>query len=190
MRNTSTYLKVMQAQLISRLGFVTDEMAFRERQTIDAINERAANIGSESAECIIDARLSLDNAIEYVGYSVNGAIGEAMFYINQIEREYFYPYIHALQLESNVIQWTVVSELRRINPVTDGANLITRLEGDYFINLVLYQAAVEQIPREMGRLDNRMNEVKRSMFPQLNGIRDYFGFTADIIKDSLPTCVA
>lgn len=183
-------LRVLQAQMLSRVGFVTDEIRERQEYYRDEITAHGIRIGNPEAPCVLDAFESLDNAAEYAGYSMTGIIGEAMFYINQIESDYFFPYINILQLESNVIQWTVLSELRRANPVTQTANLVQRLDDDYFIILALYQSAIQNIPREMARIEDHMNEVKQSIFPQLNSARDYFSFTAAAIAGELPLCEA
>lgn len=184
----SLYLQFLNAQLLSRYGFSTDEIKEQERQVLAAINQRAGNISAPDAECIVGSRLSLENAVEYAGYNLNGAVGEVMWYINEIEKDYFYPLINILQLESNLIQWSVLSQLRRENPVTNANRLIQRLEDDYFIMVILYQVSVSNIEREMSSLDDKMNEVKTTFFPQLDSIRDYFTFTANFIRDSLTVC--
>lgn len=189
-RNTTQALRVLQAQLLSRVGFVTDEIRERQEYYRDEITAHGIRIGDPERECVLQARQALDNAAEYAGYSMTGIVGEAMYYINQIEHDYFFPYINVLQLESNVIQWTVLSEFRRANPVTNTANLVQRLDDDYMVILALYQSAIQNIPREMLRIEDHMNEVKMSMFPQLNSVRDYFSFTAAAITGELPLCGA
>lgn len=186
--NMTSEMKILQAQLISRLGFVTDEIRMKEMETRFEINV-AANMTSAESECIVELQESLENAVQYVGYSINGVVGEVKFYVDQIEHDYFYPYIGILQRESNIIQWMVLSEIRRGNPVDNMERVIERLEDDYFVVHAMYQSAVSQIPAEMVRLHDHMDEVKEFYFPQLNSIRDYFRFSADMIKDSLPACM-
>lgn len=186
-RNTTAELKVLQAQMISRLGFVTDEINVKREETQTAIDERSSNV-EEGNECIADLQISLDNAVEYAGSSVSMLVHEVMYYINQIERDYFYPYIGILQRESNILQWMVMSEIQRHNPVTGIERFIEVLELDLYIVRALYTSAITQIPAEMVRLHDHMDEVKEFYFPQLNSHRDYFRFTADVIKDSLPLC--
>jgi hypothetical protein len=187
-RNQTTYLRVLNAQLFSRLGFVTDQIEVKKEQILRDIERRALQINSPEAECILDAMAGIENAVEYAGYNINGIIGEVMFNVNEIEKDFFYPLIHTLQLESNTMQWSVKSELRRFNPVTGMTALIERLNGDYEVLLALYDVSVRNIEREMVAMNSHMNDVKASMFPQLNGVRDYFGFTANIIRDNLPLC--
>lgn len=190
-RSQSLNVKIINAQLISRIGFVADEMKAVQNQTRAAIDNRAIQIENPDALCIADARASMQSAEYYVGYSVNGLVGEVMFYINQIEQYYFYPLIQVLQLESNIIQWTLLSEMHRYNPVTDIGRLITRLEDDYFVLLTLYEISVNNIIREMNQIENHVNtEVKQSMFPQLDAIRDYFAFSNQIIMNALTVCNA
>lgn len=189
-RNMTQALRVIQAQMLSRVGFVTDEIHERHEYYRDEVTAHGIRIGNPEAQCVLDAFESLESATEYAGYSMTGVVGEAMFYINQIEHDYFYPYINTLQLESNVIQWTVLSEFRRANPVTQTSSLVQRLDDDYMIILALYQSAIQNIPREMERINDHMNELKQSIFPQLNAVRDYFAFTAAAIAGELPLCEA
>jgi hypothetical protein len=188
--NQTSYLRFLNAQLFSRIAFVTDEIRFRQNDALNAIARRGREIDDPEAECILEAISEVENAVEYAGYSMNGVIGETVFYVDQIEADYFYPLINVLKLESSTIQWTVMSDLRRYNPVTQTAQLITRLEGDYEVLKILYDTAIRNIEREMVAMDEHMNTVKSSMFPQLNGVRDYFNFTVNIIRESLPQCTA
>lgn len=183
-------MKVLNAQLISRFGFISDEIKLKENQTISEIDEIATSIGNPDAECIVDARISLENAIEYAGSNLIGAIGEVIFFVNDIEGSFFYPLIDVLQIESSVIQQTVLAEARRYNLVAEITQFIQRLEDDYFINELLYELAIRNIEREWALINERMNDVRRNFFPQLNSVRDYFFFTADRIKDSLSFCEA
>lgn len=189
-QDQSTNIKILNAQLISRLGFVSEEIKNKDRETSAEITLRSQNISSTTAECIVDARLSLENAVQYAGYSLNGLVSEVMYYINAIEGDYFYPYIRILQWESNIIQGSIMSTIHRANPVTNVANLIQRLEEDYAIMVLIYQASIPNIAREITNVENKFNEVKQTMFPQLNSIRDYFFFTANFIKETLPLCEA
>lgn len=187
-RDQSRNLQILNAQLISRLGFVNDEIRAVEQLTRDAIEQRGLNITNPEADCIVDARGEIDNAVEYAGSSINGVVGEVMWNINDIEHRYFYPLIQILQLESNIIQWSVKSGLRRYNPVSQADRLIQRLDDDYGVMVILYQASIANIASEITGIDEHMNTVKQSYFPQLNGVRDYFIFTANFIRGTLEQC--
>lgn len=183
-------LKVLNSQLLSRMGFVAVEINIKGQETVDEIDDRALAIGDPDADCIRDARVSLDNAIDYAGYNINGIMGEVIWNVNQIESTYFYPLINVLKLESNIMQSMVMTEIHRYNPVTDIQRLLDRLDSDYHVLVQLYESALASIEREWALINDRMNEVKRSMFPQLNSVRDYFIFNANLIKEILPSCNA
>lgn len=186
----SENLKILNAQLLSRFGFVADEIRDVERRVSQSIVERGLNISAPESECIVDLALSLENALDYAGYSLNGVFGEAIFSVNEIEQTYFYPLMNILLFESNTYQWSVFSELHRFNPVTDNERLLERFEDDYEVAVFLYQFSIEQIAAEFVNIERKMNEVKESMFPQMNGVRDYFAFTANFIEGELPLCEA
>lgn len=190
LRNQTSYLRIINAQLFSRVGFVKDEIKFKEMEVLRAIQRRGQEIGNQEAECIVEARMGIENSVEYAGYNINGINGETMFFVNQVENDYFYPLIHVLQFQSNLMQSTIISEIHRYNPVTQASRSIERLESDYEVLLVLYDISIRNIEREMSAMDDHMNDIKASMFPQLNSVRDYFNFTANIIRDNLPLCTA
>lgn len=155
-----------------------------------AILQRGVEISAPNAQCILDATVSLENALDYAGYNTNGLVGEVMWYINEIEASFFYPLVNILQLQSNVIQWTILSELLRASPTSNIEQLIQRIEDDYYVMVIIYQSAVGNIASEMLALDNQMNQVKATFFPQLDSTRDYFYFTSSFIVDSLSACTA
>lgn len=186
----SENLKILNAQLLSRFGFVADEIREVERRVSESIVARGVNITAPDSECIQDALLSLENALDYAGYSLNGVLGEAIWSVNEIERTYFYPLMNILLFESNTYQWSVFAELHRFNPVTNIDSLLGRFEDDYEVAVFLYQFSIEQIASEFVSIERKMNEVKESMFPQMNGVRDYFTFTANFIEGDLPLCEA
>lgn len=188
LRDQTLNMKILNAQFISRIGFISDEIKAKAQQTLYDIEARAIQINDWNAECILDAKESLVNAEDYSGYQINGIAGETMFYVNDIESRFFYPLIGVLQRESNIMQWNVKSVVRRYNPVTQMNQLMTRLEEDYQVLVMLYTMAITNIAREVELIEAQMNDVKRSTFPQLNGVRDYFVFAADRIKDTMPHC--
>ncbi|CRK95139.1 CLUMA_CG008617, isoform A [Clunio marinus] len=183
-------LKIANSQLISRMGFVSDEINDKRNETINEINLRAAEIDDFEAECIVGSLESVENSAQYAGTNLMAAVGEAMFYINQIEQSYFYPLINVLQIESSIIQWTILSSMHRYNSVTEIERLISRLEDDYFVTWTLYEISIRNIEREVQRIDENFNEIKSWYFPQLNSHRDYFTFTANFIREDLSQCEA
>lgn len=187
LRNTSMELKILQAQMISRLGFVVDEIRETENRTLATINA-VESIEGHDPECLEGLRESLQNAVEYVGSNIMISVGQAMSVINQVEATIFYPYIGILQRDSNIMQWMVLSELGRGNTVTNLNGIISTLEIDYVIVLALYQSAIQQIPAEMVRLHDHMDQVKESFFPELNSARDYFVFDANMIGNTAEIC--
>lgn len=184
----SRNLQIINAQLLSRLGFVNDEIRLVENRTREAIDIHSWVINNNSSECILEARAELDNALEYAGTSMMTLIEEVMYYVNRIEHNYFYPLIDVLSLESNVIQWSAKSSLRRYNAITQTNRLMQRLDDDYEVMVILYQASINNIANEMTSMEEHFNEVRASYFPQLNGIRDYFTFTANFITGTLEQC--
>lgn len=111
-----------------------------------------------------------------------------MWYVNEIEHNYFYPLVNVLTLESNVIQWSVKSAFRRYNPMSQTDRLMQKLDDDYAVMVILYQASITNLANEIVGLEEHMNDLKGSYFPQLNGIRDYFTFTANFITGTLEQC--
>lgn len=187
-QNQTLNNKIMNAQFISRIGFISDEIKQKSYETFNAIDSRAIQINSRDAPCIVEAKEALENAENYAGYQINGIAGETMYYINDIESRFLYPLLDVLQRESNIMQWNVKSVVRRYNPVTSMNTLMTRLEEDYQVLVILYTISITNIAREVELINNQMNEVRRSTFPQLSGVRDYFFFAADRIKDTMPDC--
>lgn len=180
--------KVFNSQLLSRLGFVLDEMKVKQAEVQVEIVDRALVIGNSTAECIVDAEESLENAINYTARNIQESVKEIMESLNVIENDYFYPLVNALRLESNNMQKQVLVSFRRDNPVTRYQNLLARLNDDYLVLYILYASSMNNIDREIVKITNRTNVDKSTMFPMLNSFNIYFMFQANLIKESLTMC--
>lgn len=184
--------KIFQAQAISRLGFVIDEINLKNEETITAIENRANEIANNGngtdAECIVNARGALENAAEYSGESVSSAVTELFYYLNQLKNTEFYPLVNTLLLESNELQWTVVFEVNNTNVVSNWQEFFGKLEFDYDYTKILFENSMNNLDFEMNLFEDGLNEIKRSYFPELNSFRDYFFFQASLISNDLPNC--
>lgn len=120
---------------------------------------------------------------------MNVLVQEVMFYINTIEQDYVYPLLNALFFESNIMQWEVLGTTNRHNPVAETEEWIQRLDDDLAVLVILYQFSIENIASEFRRLNDHFNEVKQNFFPVLKSTGDYFIFTANRIRDTMPDCV-
>lgn len=181
-------LKIFQAQATSRLGFVTDEIMRSKMEALRMIDNRAIQINATEAECIVNARDALENAVTYAGDSINQAVQEVFFYLNQIKEQEFYPLISTLMIESNEIQWTVLAELKRTNIVTDFPRFLSTLETDYDTLLFLMDNSLQNLEWEISFFNTELNGIKQTFFPQMNSFRDYFIFNANLIKEDMPNC--
>lgn len=180
--------KVLNSQLLSRLAFVIDEMKVKQAEVRVEIVDRALEIGNSTAECIVDAEDSLENAINYTAQNIQESVKEIMESLNAIENDYFYPLVNVLRVQSNNMQNQVLLAFRRDNPVTRLTNLLARLNDDYLVLYILYASSMNNIDREIVRINNRTNTDKSVMFPMLNSFNVYFQFQANLIKESLPMC--
>lgn len=181
-------MKIFQAQAMSRLGFVTDEIMHQKNDALRAIDVRSIQINSTEAECIVNAIDSLENAVTYAGSSINQAVAEVFFYLNQIKDREFFPLISTLYTESSEIQWTVMAETTRFNLVEDFGGFIAKLESDYQVLLFLMNNSLQNLEFEIGFFNTELNVIKQSFFPQMNSFRDYFNFTANLIIQDMPNC--
>lgn len=180
--------KVLNSQLISRLGFVLDDMKVKQAEVQAQIVDRALLIGNNTAECIVDAEDSLENAINYTAQNIQESVKEIMDSLNVIENDYFYPLVNALRLESNNMQKQVLAAFRRDNPVTRYQNLLARLNDDYLVFYILYASSMNNIDKEIIKINTRTNVDKSTMFPMLDNFNVYFKFQANLIKESLTMC--
>lgn len=184
--------KIFQAQSISRLGFVTDEVNLKNSETLIAIENRANQIVNDGngtdAECIVNARGALENAVNYCGMSINSAVTELFYNLDQLKNQEFFPLVNTLLLESNTLQWTVLSEVTNNNVVVQWDEFLAKIELDYDYTRNLFETSMSQLDLQMDLFNDGLNEIKRSYFPEMNSFRDYFFFQANLIKNELPNC--
>lgn len=181
--------KIFQAQGMSRLGFISDEINMKVAETMAAIEERASQlVNGTEAECIVNAIGGLENAMEYAGVSMSSAVDELFFYLNQLKETEFHPLFHTLLLESNTIQTITLFEISANNPTVDTDEIISKLEFDYEFLQTSFENAMENLAFEMELFSNGLNKINRNYFPELTSFKDYFMFQATLIQNDLPNC--
>lgn len=187
--NQALNQKIFQAQGMSRLGFVTDEINVKTSDTLAAIEEHSSQIvNGTDAECIINAREALENAIEYTGASMNSAVDELFFYYNRLQGDFFFPLLHTILLESNQIQYMTLFKINGTNVVSNFDEAIETLESVYSTLVANFENAMQNLADEVDLFNDGLNEINQNFFPELTSFKDYFMFQATLIQNNLPDC--
>ncbi|XP_070507554.1 uncharacterized protein [Chironomus tepperi] len=181
-------MKVLNAQFLSRYGFNIEEMKDKEATVLEAIEQRAQEIGDPNNECINTVRYGLTNAVGYANMNYAATVQEILYYFNQTNDVFFYPNVEVFHFQSNSFQWEILNALLEINPVADMDGLIRRLMADYYIILEMFQEAVNTLASDIREYDREFNRIRGSIFPTFQNVRDYFFFTCESLKDTLTRC--
>lgn len=192
LESTQTQMKSMtrdqNARILSRIGFVTQEMKDFQFEINNAIQNRAIEINNNNAECIVNAYEGLDASVVTAGELI---MYEAYRYVDL--NDYFAEFF-MFETTDEVFSLVSQSELELINLFSNSNSVINMPD------LVLqYQNKIEILSRDfeyfiyfiyidMFVYNLFMNDMNRRAFIELNQGLQAFRAEGNSIISSLSEC--
>ena len=184
----SSMINNYNALTISRLGFVAQEMKAIENEVLMDIENRALQINSTTAECLIDADRSLGYAANYAGLVIVEISRELIGHFNTINNETVFPILDILDEDVSSYELDLLRIYARFNIITNFDNAQIKFLNDIFFYIFIFERYVEYIQRDMILWNTLFNEFNGDMYQILDSGTDYFRFLAYLIKNSLVDC--
>lgn len=176
------------AQLLSRTGFVFQEIKELEFQIVNEINERSAIVSN--TECIIEANELLTNATAWAGTNSMSVYVDITQRITFTRLLQVYPTL--TELKKFISSYTVepLSLLGYLNPVTRIDSILDILEYEIDVYDLLFESFVDQIIYEMRNFNSYTRSMNQILTESLDETRSGFVNSANHISEYLVTeCV-
>ena len=179
-------IKNYNALTISRLGFVAQEMKGIENEVSIDISNRALQINSTTAECIVDAKRSLGYAANYAGLAIVEVTREIAANLNTVNNETVYPLLYILENSTHELELLTVYAY--FNTVKDYEYAYFRFSSKVRNHVIDFDLYVRYILKDMVLWNKLITEFNGDMYQILESGTDYFRFLAYLIKNSLVDC--
>lgn len=185
----SQLVKNHNSQILSRVGFVSEEMKEYEFIISNEIRDRGNEINNATAQCILDAQQALELAVYDGGEAVKNAAVQWYEEVHLLSDELVYPILNELENIMSQFEKEFFVILSSANGVTDIERILETVIYETTVYADLFEGFALSIFLEMTIFDMYMNNINRSIFPELSSARDYFRFNGLLIRNTLETCV-
>ena len=173
---------------ISRIGFVATEMMDIRNTVSSSIQQRALEINSTTAGCIVDAISELEYVVAYAGPSFAEVSGQINFEIIDLGDFYFFPLMDDLHEMVSSYETDLLMLIGIYNPVEDIEYMLFNFFIDVLIYDIFFEYFIDDIYIEMVYWNLIMEDVSSDNFPILQSSLDYFRFNANLIQNTLNDC--
>lgn len=172
LQEASRIVSQFEAQMLSRTGFVFDEMKGLQHDIVREIQDRATNIGDPS--CLVTAAARLQVAAETSGSNSQAAFKEVLDDFLSIRFILVYPELkQLLSVVSRFIN-DPFRAMSRINGVTNMNDVIMNIEGEIELYESLFEDFVSELILEFRLFDNFNHELNMILFESLEETRLQF----------------
>jgi hypothetical protein len=174
------------ARLLSRTGFVFQEIKDLEYEVLQDINQRRLQI--DNIRCILTAIERILAASEKAGYNSQSAYQEILHRIEFARFVMVYPTLTELSRQTYAIAVKPFTLFGFFNPVTDFNRSVEALKREVDDYSELFEAFVEEIITEMTSLNSLHQELSGVLIDSLEETRLEFSLSAREIQGFLMEC--
>lgn len=176
------------SQIISRIGFVMQEIMDLEREISEDIENRAIQINSNDTECILDAQRGLHSSLVVAGDLIRYASMELHGEISLNNKELVYPALETIDAIVSQLKTEMFEKLGYLNAVTQMDFLLELLMIQVEIGESIFEWYVDKIITDFIALEVRSSDMNASIYPRLDRTLEDFRFRGNVIRNSLVNC--
>lgn len=188
-REMNSMEKNYNARMISRIGFVAQDMKDFEQEVADAILARAIDINNPGAECLVEARNNLQTSVNVAGDVIIQAANQTTAELQVINDSIFYPTVEVLEFAISQLDVEIFNAFAYFNPVVSMIQLILTLESEVRGWGALFEYFVSELFVDMIIFEMLTDTTTRDVFLQLDAGLNDFRASGNAIRNSLSTCV-
>lgn len=182
-------VKINHAALLSRLGFVAQEMKDFQAEVLNDIQIRADEINNgEGAECILDARHGLNISAKTAGEVLMFAAMDFMQEINVVNDVFITPILETIDHLTSLFEIEIIVQLGSHNPVKEFETTVYYLSDEVAILEMLFEFFVSEIHYDFVIFGVLSGERSALIFPLLDNALNDFKFNGNLIRNSLVNC--
>lgn len=176
------------ARVLSRIGFVTQEMMDLEFLIQNEIRNRANLIGSNDTDCIVEAERNLEASLATAGDVIMSASVRTTSELAEIYDFTFHHVVNDIDFIVSFFDVEILAAFAYMNSVTSMFQLIILLESEIRAYGALFEYFVNDVHIEMVLYSQLTEDLSANVFPQLEAGLEAFRTTGNSIRNSLVTC--
>lgn len=176
------------ARVLSRIGFVAQDMKDFQVDVFNAIQNRAIEINNNNAECLFEAERNLEAAAKEAGDVIVRAAQEWMSELSILDDEFVTPLLDELEIIMSIMQLESFNILGYYNPVTQLEDAVLFLILDSALFALLFELFVSEIYFDFIIFTLLTDEKNEELFPLLDAAFNDLRSSGNLIRNSLVDC--
>lgn len=186
-RSVSQIERTFNAQVLSRSGFVFQEISDLHYQVVNEIFERSSLV--EDQECIALVRSHLDDAVELAGNSSSGDYRDIVSRLGVMQILEVYPTLSQIHWATPHYTMAPMTLFGNHNSVTSFDEVLQILEMDVDSHDRNFEDLVDQIISELIVFENYLTrQLLPVIFQSLQGTQDHFNTYVEDLRINLSAC--
>jgi hypothetical protein len=183
----SLIVKDQSARIVSRIGFVAQEMKDYQYEVFNEIQNRAIEINN-NAECLLEAERELESLTVTAGDAIVSAANDWRYELSFLDDEFVTPVLNELEMIMTIMQTETFDIFALYNPVTELEEAVILLILEAALYSVLFELFVSEIYSDFIVFGLLINESHKELFPFLQSAFDDFRVGGNLIRTSLVDC--
>lgn len=180
--------KIYRAGVISRIGFIVQEMQDEQSEINNAIDNRAIEINNNNTACLIEARQNLQTSVDVAGNVINNATFRLILDLEILYDSIFYPTIGTIEFLVSHFEVEIFMVFAYFNSVTSMFQVILTLDSEITTYGALFEYYVEELFIDMLVFQMFTEMSVEVVFPMLGNGLTAFRDSGDAIRSSLAYC--
>lgn len=180
--------KIYRAGVISRIGFIVQEMQDEQSEINNAIDNRAIEINNNNTACLIEARQNLQSSVDVAGNVINNATSRLILDLEILYDSIFYPTIGTIEFLVSHFEVEIFMVFAYFNSVTSMFQVILTLDSEITTYGALFEYYVEELFIDMLVFQMFTEMSVEVVFPMLGNGLTAFRDSGDAIRSSLAYC--
>ncbi|XP_055643094.1 uncharacterized protein LOC129779562 [Toxorhynchites rutilus septentrionalis] len=185
----SLRLKNLNAQFISRYGFLVSNISETKQHAKDEILEHALQIGGTQNPCIVTKYNETNRRASQVADDLSVTMRNLATDLTHVTRNFFYPNVLRYQLESTELQSAVVQRLALPDALINLPDTLEDLEAHLRENADMVDRVVLLLDHEVAAFGGIMNRIRREIFTEADEIMSEYVSNMDKLIEEALQCV-
>lgn len=184
----SSMVKIYNAQVISRIGNILEEMKDIQLNVESHIQERANLINSTTAKCLIDTQNKLDSAAEEAGLVFVEVSIETINNFNKLSTTLVYPLFQEISEFTTNFEYEFLRTFATVNAVTNMERAFDLLMFKAIHYDILFEMYVYSIIKEFSEWILQTNQQNAEIFQVMQDSLEKFRIDSKLIEYNLQDC--
>lgn len=181
-------VQIKHARVISRIGFVAQDMKDFQQEVQVAIQQRAVEIGSNSSECILQAERDIEIIAEDAGEIIVFSAGQWKNLNDALLDLTTYEAIDEVDFINSIFEIELMNLIYNINGVTNLYDLLLTYQTNIQVFFLMFDYAVDLVLESLVLHELASSQVNTVLFHTLDIGLQRFRLQGAAIIDSLESC--